>query len=333
MLSNFFRPATRFDATAPALLECRAARPQEVRDGLRLLLATAGRPADDLQIADFLRFTVQRSVDLNDLWVARRDGRVAWATLPMRNPGRTMLLLVPDTAPDPVVAAALVEGVCEHFAARGVRMAQSLLEPGTPVARTLIDHCAFRQMAELHYLQCELRRAQPVETPAVHWQTYSPATHDLFAKTIEATYEDSRDCPALNGLRDIDDVIDGHKATGEFRPDLWLLARDAENGLPLGVLLLAMIPDQQSSEIVYLGICPAARRRGLGTLLLRHAMATARARGAIRLTLAVDANNDTALRLYHAHGMQHVSARLALMRQLGEGAKEGARRQEPEARS
>lgn len=317
MLSNFFRPATHADAPAPTSVACRAARADEVRDALRLLLSTAGRLAADSQVADFLRFTAQRSMDLHDLWVAVRDGRVAWATLPLRSQGRTMLLLVPDMASDPAVAVALVEAVCTHFASRGVTMAQSLLDLGTPVAHTLVDRCGFQSMAELHYLQVDVRRAQPVETPGIRWETYATETHATFAETITMTYEDSLDCPALNGLREIDDVIEGHKATGEFHPDLWLLARDAMSNEPLAVLLLALLPEQESAEIVYLGVCPTARRRGLGRTLVRVALATAKARGATKLTLTVDSANASALRLYHAHGMQHVCSRLALMRTLG----------------
>ena len=47
---------------------------------------------------------------------------------------------------------------------------------------------------------------------------------------------------------------------------------------------------------------PTFRGRGLGGALLRHAIATARALGAVSLTLLTDATNARAIRLYQAHG-------------------------------
>ena len=156
--------------------------------------------------------------------------------------------------------------------------------------------------------------------------TYSPATHGLFATTIMETYRDSLDCPGLNGLRDIEDVITGHKSSGEFDPNLWfLLCEHGHNGnadggdpgpTPVGVLLLSRVSRMETVELVYLGLVPAARGRGLGELLLKHALALVPAAGRSRLTLAVDAINAPAMRLYYRHGLQRVGARTAMMREL-----------------
>src|SRR5215213_2516884 len=78
-LSNFFRRADA--STSPAPVECRPAAREQVRAALRLILGSGGRLADEGAVVDFLQFTVQRHIDLNDLWVAERGGRVAWAAL------------------------------------------------------------------------------------------------------------------------------------------------------------------------------------------------------------------------------------------------------------
>ena len=49
-------------------------------------------------------------------------------------------------------------------------------------------------------------------------------------------------------------------------------------------------------------VVPAARRRGVGTLLLNAAAQTGRAAGAVRLELATAITNDSAQRLYEALG-------------------------------
>src|SRR5690606_2604680 len=126
--------------------------------------------------------------------------------------------------------------------------------------------------------------------------TYSPDTHADFAATVQASYEQSLDCPALNGLRDIEDVLAGHRATGDFDPNLWTLL--LEHDRPIGVSLLARLPYADSCELVYFGLVPAARGRGLGHLAMQHTLATLARTDLSRLTLAVDANNLPAYRLY-----------------------------------
>lgn len=49
-------------------------------------------------------------------------------------------------------------------------------------------------------------------------------------------------------------------------------------------------------------VAPAARRKGVGGLLLRAAVDFARSRGAIRLTLATEVTNHAAQALYEAEG-------------------------------
>ena len=180
-------------------------------------------------------------------------------------------------------------------------------------------------MAELIYLAGEPRRrlAAPALPAGVAWVEYNPATHEQFKRAIAATYDNSLDCPALNGVRDMEDVVAGHRASGEFDPRLWRLlvepaADPADPPVPLGVLLLAPIPAAAALELVYLGLVPAARGRRLGDLLLRHALAGVADHGMQRLTLAVDARNAPALKLYYRHGLARVGSKLAMMRDLRE---------------
>ena len=321
-LSNFLR---RTDAArgasrkSPPPLVCRPAGPEQVHPALRLILGADGRPADEGMVVDFLQFAVQRDIDLNDVWVADRGGRVAWAMLPIVSPGRTMLLLAPGGRPRDDrddAARALVDAVCDHFAARGVALAQALLDPGDAAARAVYLGRAFRQMAELLYLQADVRPTYPAPAlpDGLAWVAYSPAEHARFAATVVESYRDSLDCPALNGVRDIGDVMAGHKASGEFDPSWWFLLCDG--GAARAVLLLSRTPPAGAAELVYLGLVPAARGAGLGDLLMRQALHQVATRGPGKLALAVDAGNAPALRLYHRHGLRQIGSKLAMMRQL-----------------
>ena len=146
------------------------------------------------------------------------------------------------------------------------------------------------------------------------WLEYSPQTHPLFARAIGESYEYSLDCPGLNGLRDIQDVMAGHKATGDFDPAAWFVLVNQD--VPLGAMLLSRIPRTDAVELVYLGLTPDSRGRGLADLLMRQALWATAWMNRSRLTLAVDSQNAPALKLYYRHGMQRTGSKIALMRDL-----------------
>jgi hypothetical protein len=136
----------------------------------------------------------------------------------------------------------------------------------------------------------------------------------LFERAILQTYRQSLDCPGLNGLRDITDVIDGHRATGEFNPHFWHLLHRGEESL--GVLLLSPMPQTDAVELVYLGLCPDARGQGLGDIMMKQANAMVLIAHRRRLTLAVDSINQPALKLYYRHGMHQIMKKIAMIRDL-----------------
>ena len=67
------------------------------------------------------------------------------------------------------------------------------------------------------------------------------------------------------------------------------------------VLLMAEVPGRDVWEVVYLGLTPAARGRGLGRAVLQHALELARTHVS-QLELAVDCRNTPATRLYQSTG-------------------------------
>jgi ribosomal protein S18 acetylase RimI-like enzyme len=311
-------------------IQCRPARRDELHTALRLVLTSGGRAPDETQLSEFIEYSAERGLDAGATWVAERRGRMLWAALPVVSPGRTMLLLAPGDLPGPGDSAAagmLINTLCAHHGGRGVHLAQALLEPAAGAVLQLYEALGFRVMAELVYLHAQLRRVvvPPVLPPGFTWLNYSPAVHSLFAETILQTYRDSLDCPGLNGVRNIEDIIAGHKASGEFDPSLWfLLCEQTADGsanwnapVPRGVLLLSRMPRSDAAELVYLGLSPASRGRALGDVLMRQALAATVGGGRTRLTLAVDAGNDPAMRLYLRHGMQRVGSKTAMMREIG----------------
>ncbi|HSH93746.1 MAG TPA: GNAT family N-acetyltransferase, partial [Roseimicrobium sp.] len=214
-----------------------------------------------------------------------------------------------------VCAGRVINETCAAFARRDIHLAQVLLEPGNYPARKLFNNCGFSDLAELLYLQATVRNVPNPSMPVgLTWETYSPAMHAKFVQTIQTSYEDSLDCPALTGLRSMEDVIASHKASGDFDPEHWFLLCD--KGTPVAALLLAKAPRTDAMELVYLGLTPPARGRGLGALVLRKALRVTQDLDVSRLSLAVDAANVPALKLYYRHGLERVGSKQALIRDL-----------------
>jgi ribosomal protein S18 acetylase RimI-like enzyme len=127
-----------------------------------------------------------------------------------------------------------------------------------------------------------------------------------FLDVLEQSYDGSLDCPELNGVRRLEDVLASHRGPGPFNSDSWFLVRDKQGWL--GCLLLTAAPDR-SIEVAYLAVLKSARGRGLGKELTRHALRHAAARKLDAVVLAVDSRNWPALAMYESEGFLPWDAR------------------------
>lgn len=316
--------ATAEPVVSLAGCEVRVARAEETAGGLRLLLGSGGYPADDARVAEFTALAVRKRYDLSSMVVVVKGGArmgaspVLWAVLPIVQPGRTVLMLTPPrTGRDAMEgASAAVELALRRLAP--IRLAQALVDPDDPSAEQPLFSAGFQRMARLVYMQRVL--AGPPVAPGVPQaerrslkiQTYSPATHGPFREALAASYEGSLDCPRLNGLRDLDDILEGHRVAGQHNPDLWTVLMDGER--PAAVVLLSPTDNDDAMELVYLGVSPAYRRKGLAHWCLQHALHRTSELGLSKLMLAVDGENRPALRLYYRFGLKRFHERSAMFR-------------------
>src|SRR5690348_13176876 len=84
-LSNLLKRGDGRVAAPPC--EWRCVKDGEIQEALALILGGGGPPADGPRVLDFIEFASQRSIDLHDVWVARRGERIVWAALPLISPG------------------------------------------------------------------------------------------------------------------------------------------------------------------------------------------------------------------------------------------------------
>lgn len=293
-------------------------------------------------------------MDLSGLWaVYGRRGQPRQAVLAVPGVGRTaMLFLSPMSRRAQLKpAAALIQAAAAAPPVQGLALVQAVLSPEEELKGQALEQAGLSRLAELLYMhrapgasRSPAGALEPGDRPmladpaapsglirprptalapdvgprldGLYGESWTPERGGAFATLIEASYEHTRDCPGLRGMRDIDDVISGHRATGVFHPGLWTLWSDAKG--PVAVLLVAeaAAPHDRpagtppGTELVYLGVAPRGRGRGLGSELLRYALASAAPFGGA-MSLAVDRDNPAARRMYRRAGFVVTTRRTA----------------------
>ncbi len=257
------------------------------------------------------------------LWWARAGTRCVAAAMAVHNPGRVGLLLhSPAEAEgvDPQALTAVVRAATQQNLRQGCTLVQAMVEDDRDADRAVIQAAGFSLLARLVHMRQSPPRGEGAEGPELQWRWAEQFTEGELARVILATYEGSLDCPRLSGSRRIEDVIAGHKAGGVHRPQSWWILD--VGGTAAGCVLMNDCASGHSAEIVYLGVVPAFRGRGLCRRLLRHAGTDAQARGLEAIELAVDDQNIYATRVYESEGYSVTRRRWAYVmfaQRLGRG--------------
>jgi ribosomal protein S18 acetylase RimI-like enzyme len=283
------------------------------RAAIELLLAPIDAEDRAAQVDGLLAALDEGTGD--DLLGAYRQDRLMGVVLSQLQPGRTAGVWLPQAVGDAPVDARdrLLAAACGALDARGVCLAQMLLAECPAEDESLLGRNGFVHLADLLYLVC-LEDALPDVRPAaaLSFEALSPSNETRLMQIVESTYHETRDCPSLNGVRAIEDVMAGYRASGVFEPSRWLVVR--RGGQDVGCLLLADYPRQEQFELVYMGVMPAFRGEGHGLEIARYAQWLTRRAGRKRLVLAVDADNAPAKLAYAAAGFRAWDRRLVFLR-------------------
>ena len=291
------------------------------RAALRLML-TGRSEGDDAAVDRFLDFASANGFDLEQVYTGHDGGRLTAVAMLVPSPGRTAMLFLSSarTQADQDALGHTVHAVCRQQDRQAIHLIQTLLEPSQEVERRALRSAGFAELAELLYMSCPIGKSGAPFAPdpsiePIEVVTWRPRHHELFARATLATYEQTLDCPGLRGLRHIDDILEGHKASGRFEPPLWMALRCGDD--PVGVMLLNVVPQRSALELVYLGLSPHWRGHRLGGKLVRHAQWLARKRRVAQIVLAVDSVNSPALALYRAAGFTQSSRKIAMIYATG----------------
>ncbi|MGB2802681.1 MAG: GNAT family N-acetyltransferase, partial [Phycisphaerae bacterium] len=189
------------------------------------------------------------------------------------------------------------------------RFIQAVAEPEgrSPLAHA-IARAGMERLAVLAYLRRKVTEAdaRTAGPKGIVWKRWTAWRRRKFARTIARTYEGSLDCPAMAGLRTAQDALETHRAASVFRAWAWHLA--IEGGEAVGVVLASEVEGR--GDLVYLGVVPEARGRGIGRALLGQAIRDTAQMGLPALAVAVDTQNGPAVRLYAGAGFKEVRRRL-----------------------
>jgi ribosomal protein S18 acetylase RimI-like enzyme len=282
---------------------------------LARVLAQAGGSgrASRAQVRSFVDYMSISALEWT-AWRLRRGRRETALAFVLFIPGKTAIAMFPGpeaTGIEPDDQRHLLSAALGRLADRALYYVQVLVEPQAVGKRNFLEASGFRHLTQLIYLQ-RGTASSPADAPGTSeasWIPYDRSRHDQFARMLLATYEDSRDCPELTGVRSIDAVIASHKAAGEFNPALWEIA--CLSGEHAGCILLSPLAHGPMLEVVYMGVAPGWRRRGVGQFLLSRALVHCAALGAARLTAVVDRRNTPARQLYARFGFKPMARREA----------------------
>jgi len=198
--------------------------------------------------------------------------------------------------------AGLYQRLDEFLAARGCKILQAMVDVADPDADTVLRSMNYACLGQIAFLVADNLRDLPCPMPAaVRLVAIADAGHLDLPDLVLRTYQGSLDCPEIDGVRAIEDVLDGYRATGVTADRHWQLLLCDDR--PAGCLLLGEHKLHQW-ELIYMGVEPKSRGCGLGELMVDFAKTYAARHGALAMSLAVDTRNTPALRVYRQRGFR-----------------------------
>lgn len=208
-------------------------------------------------------------------------------------------------------AAELITSQIDCLRSERVPQIQAVISAIDRATSKLVERAGLSHLTHVQHHWLDLSTSAGVQpkagmTPDVsslRWRAADDFARSRFARLIEATFQDTLDCPVLNGIRDQDKVLNGFLEGRSLRTvgSMWEVLEF--RGEVAGCLLLQ--PHSNGlMELVYLGLLPDARGMRLGKQLVQRAIERADQHRAEALIAAVDEQNWPALELYRHFGFE-----------------------------
>jgi len=285
---------------------------------MRLLCSRTASDYRDEQIQTTIKDLATGEISPQGLLGAYRGGRLTGGVFAQIQPGRAALVWMPRIVADEPdsTATELLSAAIDWLGAQRVHLAQVLLEMSMTDDEQFLHRHGFEHLADLLYMVSP-EDLFPTTMPntSLQFEPYAESNHERLVSVVEATYRQTLDCPLLDGVRQIEDVLAGYRAIGAFDPSRWLLVRHVDRDV--GCLLLTDHPEHGNWELIYMGVAATERGHGWGREIARRGQWMTREAGRPRLVLAVDASNEPAIRAYALTGFRAWDRRKACVKLLG----------------
>jgi ribosomal protein S18 acetylase RimI-like enzyme len=289
------------------------ARSDDWPAALALLFQYLDAEARDCNSRDVLAQLAGSTVNPEGLFVLREAGAIVGVQMCVPLPGAMALMWLPQSRDGPRRIERedrLLQHAQRWLRDRGVKLAQALFPcDGLPDTAALERH-GFDHLTRLWYLRHRLDAAID-RAPSRLDVRRADTDHPTFVATLLRSYQGTLDCPEINGVRTVDEILEGHRSQGLHDPGLWWLAK--LEGQPAGVALLARMPETGDWDVAYVGVVPELRRRGIGRDLMLRILHACRADRAAGVTVSVDGRNSPACQLYRQLGFEPVDRREVLL--------------------
>lgn len=301
-------------------LNFRLCPPELRQQAFQLVLRQMGPEQVGPLVASLEKLAAQGVDVFATLWVAMDEDSLIGASWVQPMIGKVATLWLPQFIDQrsPQSGERLAQAALKASRDLPVHLIQTLVPPEQRADGALLSHLGFEPLATLHFLRWELASArQPVATVDSRLSLTPGAGENrpLLKQLLADSYLDTLDCPRLDGLRQLDDTIDGYQSVGEYQPGLWSIVM--WQGQPAGVVLINLYSGMNHWELVYMGLAPRFRGQGLGRQLLELIRREGIDSGVNQVVLAVDAANVPARQIYEEVGFTEWGIRLAYILALG----------------
>lgn len=289
------------------------------------------------RVAESAQAATAGQLDLSRLLLAELNGKPVGALLLRMQPSEVAFVWAPIVSGDAtnivsspsskqvavnseVIEDALLQAAAQNIEESNAWIGQSLLELPQSRERAAFSRNGFSHLTDLRFLEFRVASYDESNTPITgelkdqrNYIAYRRARNRLrFANVIEQTYRGSQDCPEINGIRSAIQSLKVYEASGPVIPDMWRVY--CQDGNDVGVILMIDRSEQNTWEVIYLGVVESARRQGIARVMLTEAMRAARAALVKRLLIVVDSRNLPAIRLYKSLGFVQFDVRAAYVR-------------------
>ena len=264
-----------------------------------------------LRIGTIMQQYQSGQIDLNGIFQAKHDNKLVGVMYAQSRPDGAVMLWVP-TMPEGFPLEPMFESLTQFCRSQNAFAAVALADRQQPFCeKTFCSAGQFRFLSDLIYLATEITPHETSDAPyslqfvplghVVTQERDSDDTMNRLTRLVKETYCNALDFPDLMQIAPVEQVVQGYKTGGLFRPELWFFIRKED--ADVGVLLLTdSAPDQL--ELTYMGLIESARRQGLSKEIVRFAREITSRENRLLLLTSVDEKNVPACQTYLSLGFK-----------------------------